>query len=131
LSVAWFLASVTILIAANRAQALFSAKDIASTLRALGAADGPIFSVQSYEQSLPFYLRRAVVLVSYRDEFDLGLTQNPDRGIATLQDFSARWDALAQGYAVLPPAARDRLSASQVPMRDVARFPGRVIISRR
>jgi 4-amino-4-deoxy-L-arabinose transferase-like glycosyltransferase len=131
LSVAWFLASVTILIAANRAQALFSAKDIASTLRALSAADGPIFSVQSYQQSLPFYLRRAVVLVNYRDEFDLGLTQEPDRGIATLPEFSARWRSLSQGYAVMPQLTRDRLSALQVPMRDVARFPGRVIISRR
>jgi len=131
LSVAWFLASVTILIAANRAQALFSAKDIASTLRALGAADEAVFSVQSYQQTLPFYLRCAVVLVNYRDEFDLGLTEDPGRGIATLEEFAARWRSLSQGYAVMPPPARDRLSALQVPMRDVARFPGRVIISRR
>jgi len=131
LSVAWFLAAVSILIAANRAQALFSARDMASTLRALGAADGPVFSVQSYQQSLPFYLRRTVVLVNYRDEFELGLTENPDRGIATLEAFSAHWESLAQGYAVMHPPTRDRLSELQVPMRDVARFPGHVIISRR
>ncbi len=131
LSVAWFLASVTILIAANRAQALFSAKDMASALRAVAAGDAPIFSVQSYAQSLPFYLRRAVVLVNYRDEFDLGLAQDPDRGIATLDEFSRRWDSLAQGYAVMPPGTRDRLTARRVPMREIAYFPGRVIVSRR
>ncbi len=130
-SVAWFLTSVTILIAANRAQGLFSARDIAATLRGVAAGDEPVFSVQSYEQSLPFYLRRAVVLVNYRDEFDLGLKQDPERGIATLDEFSGRWESLTEGYAVMPPLTRDRLIALRLPMREIARFPGRVIISRR
>ncbi len=131
LSVAWFLASVTILIAANRAQALFSAKDMACAVRGLAGADEPVFAVQSYEQSLPFYLRRAVVLVNYRDEFDLGLSQDPGRGIATLDEFAGRWQALAQGYALMPPRTRDRLSALRVPMREIGSFPGRVLVSRR
>jgi hypothetical protein len=131
LCAAWFLTSVTVLVAANRAQALFSAKDIAATLRGLAAADEPVFSVQSYEQSLPFYLRRPVVLVNYRDEFDLGLKEDPRRGIATLDEFSERWQSLSQGYAVMTPLTRDRLSDLRVPMREIAHFPGRVIISRR
>ncbi len=122
---------MTILIAANRAQGLFSARDIAATLRGVAAGDEPVFSVQSYEQSLPFYLRRAVVLVNYRDEFDLGLKQDPERGIATLDEFSGRWESLTEGYAVMPPLTRDRLIALRLPMREIARFPGRVIISRR
>jgi 4-amino-4-deoxy-L-arabinose transferase-like glycosyltransferase len=132
---AWFLASAAILVAANRAQTLFSAKDIALELRRLAApaelADVPIFSVQSYEQSLPFYLRRTVILVDYRDEFDLGLTQDPQRGIATLQHFSREWQALGAGFAVMPPNTRDRMAALGAPMREVARFPDRVIVSRR
>jgi 4-amino-4-deoxy-L-arabinose transferase-like glycosyltransferase len=135
LCISWFLASGTILVAANAAQSLFSAKDIALALRlrtaASGAVDVPIFAVQSYQQSLIFYLQRPVVLVDYRDEFDLGLTQDPSRGIATLRQFADAWQPLSDGFAVMPPGTRDRLSVLGVPMREIARFPDRVIMSRR
>jgi 4-amino-4-deoxy-L-arabinose transferase-like glycosyltransferase len=145
LSGAWFLGSACILVAGNAAQSLYSAKDIALAVRhaaaTADAADGtsgagippdvPVFAVQSYQQSLIFYLQRPVVLVDYRDEFDLGLTLDPQRGIATLQQFTEVWRPLAQGFAVLPPRSRERLSGLELPMREVARFPDRVVISRR
>ena len=131
----WFLASASVLVAANGAQALFSAKDVALELHRRCApaelADVPLFAVQSYQQSLPFYLRRTVILVDYRDEFDLGLTQDPQRGIATLQQFSRVWQELGAGFAVMRPNTRDRLSVLGAPMREVAHFPDRVIVSRR
>jgi hypothetical protein len=135
LCVSWFLASGTILVAGNAAQTRFSAKEVARALRlqagAAGVARVPIFAVQSYQQSLVFYLQRPVILVDYRDEFDLGLTQNPDRGIATLRQFAEVWLHLSQGFAVMPPSARDRLSALGVPIHEIAHFPDRVILSRR
>ncbi|MFT4101673.1 MAG: hypothetical protein QM674_11670 [Burkholderiaceae bacterium] len=33
----------------------------------------PIYSVDTYDQTLPFYLRRPVTLVAYVDEFETGL----------------------------------------------------------
>jgi 4-amino-4-deoxy-L-arabinose transferase-like glycosyltransferase len=141
LCAAWFLASAAILIGADAAQALFSAKDEALALQSVTAdsaagregvpADVAVFSVQSYQQSLPFYLRRAVVLVDYRDEFDFGLTQDPRRGIATLRQFAEAWLPLRRGFAVMAPGTQRRLAALGLPMREVARFPQRVIISRR
>jgi 4-amino-4-deoxy-L-arabinose transferase-like glycosyltransferase len=139
LSAAWFLSAGSILVAADAAQALFSAKDVALALRREAARDGsggvpadvPLFAVQSYQQSLPFYLRRPVVLVDYRDEFDLGLTEDPQRGIATLRHFMGVWLPLRSGFAVMTPGVRDKLSALGLPMREIARFPDRVIISRR
>jgi len=135
LCASWFLASGTILAAANSAQAEFSAKDVALALRLKAAsadfAHVPIFAVQSYQQSLVFYLQRPVVLVDYRDEFDLGLTLDPERGIATLGQFADVWLSSSEGFAVMPPMTRDRLSALGVPIHEIARFPDRVIISRR
>jgi 4-amino-4-deoxy-L-arabinose transferase-like glycosyltransferase len=127
----WFVASVTILIGAAQAQGFYSARDPALALRAVAPPEAPVFSVQCYDQSLPFYLKRGVVLVDYRDEFDFGLRHEPGRGIASLAEFSARWSALDSGYAVMPPATRDRLSVAGVPMRELARFGQRVLISRR
>jgi len=139
LSAVWFLSAGSILVAADAAQALFSAKDVALELRRQTVRDGsggvpadvPLFSVQSYQQSLPFYLRRPVVLVDYRDEFDLGLREDPGRGIATLAQFARVWLPLRSGFAVMTPGVRDKLSSLGLPMREVARFPDRVIISRR
>jgi 4-amino-4-deoxy-L-arabinose transferase-like glycosyltransferase len=147
LCVAWFLAIATILVAADAAQSLYSGKDLAMALRREIAVAGPtgvpaaaptgvptrvpIFAVQMYQQSWPFYLQQPVVLVGYRDEFDFGLTQDPQRGIATLRQFAEVWQPLSRGFAIMRPSTRDRLSVLGVPMREVARFPERVIISRR
>jgi 4-amino-4-deoxy-L-arabinose transferase-like glycosyltransferase len=147
LSIAWFLASATVLVAANAAQSLFSAKDMALAVRREAAAAGiagaagtagvagvpagvPIFAVQSYQQSLLFYLRRPVILVDYRDEFDFGLTQDPQRGIPTLQQFAQAWLPLERGFAIMPPATLDKLTALRVPMREIERFPDRVLVRR-
>jgi 4-amino-4-deoxy-L-arabinose transferase-like glycosyltransferase len=135
LCVSWFLGSGTILVAANAAQALFSAKDMAAALRlrpaAADPARAPIFAVQAYQQSLVFYLQRPVILVDYRDEFDLGLTLNPERGIATLPKFAEAWQSMSQGFAIMRPDTRDELSERGLAMHEIARFPDRVIISRR
>jgi hypothetical protein len=76
-------------------------------------------------------LQRPVTLVDYRDEFDFGLTSDPQRGIATLRQFARAWLPLSRGFAVMPPGTRDRLTASGVPMREIASLPERVIVSRR
>jgi len=41
------------------------------------------------------------------------------------------WLPLRSGFAVMTPGVRDKLSSLGLPMREVARFPDRVIISRR
>ena len=132
---AWFLASAGILCAANGAQTLYSAKNAALELRRVSEPGGlegvPVFAVQSYQQSLPFYLRRTVTLVDYRDEFDLGLAQNPQGGIATMQQFVRVWQNLGAGFAVMRPGTRDRLTALGASMREVAELPDRVVVSRR
>ena len=132
LCVPWFLAAAVLLVAADAAQSMYSGKDLALTLRREAAVDAaPIYAAQTYQQSWPFYLQRPVILVGYRDEFDFGLTQDPRRGIATLQQFADVWLPLSRGFAIMRPNTRDRLLATGLPMREIARFPERVIVSRR
>jgi Aminoarabinose transferase C-terminal domain len=132
LCIGWFAAAAAVLIAANSAEAFFSAKEIALTLAKQAPAGSPVYSVRSYQQSLPFYLRHSVALVDYRDEFALGLMQMPDAGIATLEEFSRRWESLSEGYAVMPRFVYDRLSAQGMPMRVIGEFPRELmLVSRR
>ena len=88
--------------------------------------------MQNYQQSLTYYLGRTVTLVDYRDEFDLGLRQAPEQGIADLAEFARRWRAADAAYAVMPFATRDRLQAAGVPLREMGRFASRLcVVSRR
>jgi 4-amino-4-deoxy-L-arabinose transferase-like glycosyltransferase len=130
LCVGWFLAACTILIAAHGAQRFFSAKDLAVALKAEHPGAATVYAVQMYDQSLPFYLQHPVVLVDYRDEFTLGLSQAPELGIATLAEFSSRWRRAAAGYAEMPLETYDLLTLQGLPMRAIARFPEKVLVGR-
>jgi 4-amino-4-deoxy-L-arabinose transferase-like glycosyltransferase len=128
----WFVATAGVLGAANSVEAFFSAKQIAAALAQQAPAGSPVYSVASYQQSLPFYLKAPVVLVDYRDEFALGLALTPSAGIATLQEFSRRWESLSEGFAVMPRFVYDRLSAQGMPMRVIGEFPRELmLVSRR
>jgi 4-amino-4-deoxy-L-arabinose transferase-like glycosyltransferase len=131
LCVGWFLSSFAVLVAATEAQRFFSAKALAMELQTVAKAASPVYSVRVYDQSLPFYLRQPVVLVDYRDEFALGLDQDPARGIADLSEFADRWRGLKEGYAVMRPGTRDLLEAQGLPMRELVRSADRVLLSRR
>jgi 4-amino-4-deoxy-L-arabinose transferase-like glycosyltransferase len=130
LCVGWFLAACTILIAAHGAQRFFSAKDLALALKAEDPGAATVYAVQMYDQSLPFYLRHPVVLVDYRDEFTLGLSQAPELGIAALPEFSSRWRSSKAGYAEMPWETYDLLVRQGLPMRAIARFPEKVLVGR-
>jgi 4-amino-4-deoxy-L-arabinose transferase-like glycosyltransferase len=90
----------------------------------------PFYQVEMYDQTLPFYLKRTTTLVDYRDELALGLDAEPERGIAKLADWEARWRALPQAYALMTPDTFDKMARMGVPLRVVARDPRRVLVAR-
>ncbi len=92
--------------------------------------DIPFYSIQMHDQTLPFYLRRPVILVQYIDEFALGLQAEPDKGIARVESWMIRWRDQTVGYAIMAPDNYQRLVAQDLPMRVLARDPRRVIVSR-
>jgi hypothetical protein len=104
-------------------------------LQAAGAADPAmkVYSVGIYEQSLTFYLRRPVILVDYRDEFDFGLQQQPELAIPTIPAFVAQWraDAAAgvRDVAITRPEIAADLQRQGVPLRIVAADSRRTVIA--
>ena len=93
--------------------------------------DAPIYSVGTYDQTLPFYWRRTVTLVAFRGELDYGLKHDPGAEIASVAEFAARWNAEPAAYAVMERPMFDELQRRGVPMREVARNLRRVLVSRR
>ncbi len=127
---AWFFVSVSILLAGAGAERFFSAREMAMAIRSSSTGAAPVFAVQTYAQSLPFYLKQPVVLVDYHDEFALGLGQEPQKGMATVQEFTHVWRTLANGYAIMPDSTWARFQAQGLPMHEITRFSRRVLVRR-
>jgi hypothetical protein len=95
------------------------------------AAGAPFYQVEMHDQTVPFYLGRATRGVAFRQELALGIDAEPAKQIPTTEAWIAEWRGLAQGYAMLGPELHARLAAAGVPMRELARDPRRVVVSRR
>jgi hypothetical protein len=94
-------------------------------------ADVPFYQVYMYDQTASFYLRRTTTLVEFRDELALGIDAEPQLAIAAIDLWRPQWVALEQGYALLPGEQYAALAAAGLPMRELARDQGRVLVSRR
>jgi hypothetical protein len=114
---------------------LRAGKDVAQKMQPELKPDTPIYSVQTYEQSITFYLRRTVILVDYLDEFAFGQGQQPELAIATLDGFVTRWDAHTaagvKAVAIVSDDAYAALKARGVTMRVVTADIRRVVVANR
>jgi 4-amino-4-deoxy-L-arabinose transferase-like glycosyltransferase len=91
-------------------------------------ASTPVFSVGSYDQTLPFYLRRNVVLVDYVDEFELGQRHEPGESLGTLNEFVDRWQMLPKAAAYMTPDTYTGLLQRGLPMRIVFQDFRRIVV---
>ena len=107
---------------------LKSSHDIAPALAPFIASALPVFAVRDYDQTLPFYLRRPVILVDYQDEFAFGEEHEPDRWIPSIDAFTARWQIEAQAAAYMAPSTFETLRRSGLTMRVVFEDPRRVVV---
>jgi len=90
----------------------------------------PFFSVNTYDQTLPFYLKRSVTLVAYKDELGFGIEQEPHKFIPDLAGFEQAWRAAPQAWALIEPDTYRQLVASGLPMRLAAQDSRRIIVSK-
>jgi len=89
-----------------------------------------LYAIGTYEQSLPFYLRRTMTTVGEtNDELDFGLKQEPNLGIATINEFILHWNNGQKALAIVSPDVYNGLKKLGVPMRVVAQDPRRVVIA--
>jgi 4-amino-4-deoxy-L-arabinose transferase-like glycosyltransferase len=130
LGVGWCLAGLLMVRAAGRLAPIYSGVVLA---RAAGniPRDEPIYSVGTYDQTLPFYWQRTLELVSYRGELEFGLNHDPSAELPRIADFIGVWDGVPDAYAVMETPMFDDLRARGVPMREIARDLHRVLVARR
>jgi 4-amino-4-deoxy-L-arabinose transferase-like glycosyltransferase len=130
LGLGWCLAGLLFVQAATAVAPAYSGVELYRALPRV-AADAPIYSVATYDQTLPFYWRRTLKLVAYRGELDFGLTRDPAAEEPDIDRFAGRWNAEPEAYAVMDRKTFAMLADRGVPMREIAHDINRVLVSRR
>ncbi len=105
-----------------------SAAAFAAHIERLGPASAPVYSVQMYDQTLPFYLGRLVTLAAYTGELEPGVRADPRPQVPTLEAFRARWLADPAAFAVMPPITFAALQRDGLPMIVLAEEPKKVLV---
>ena len=77
-----------------------SSRDLAMAIQATVPDGTVVFAVATYPHSLPFYLQHTITLVSKRDEMKMGINLEPERWIATTEEFLDQWQSHEQAIAV-------------------------------
>ena len=107
--------------------------DFAHVIRDELTESSPIYSIGTYQQSMTFYMGHTVIPVQYTDELEFGLAQEPQRGIATLEEFYARWRqgtaGCARQYAIVNAGMFERLQQQGLSMEVRAANDDLVLIS--
>jgi 4-amino-4-deoxy-L-arabinose transferase-like glycosyltransferase len=135
LGVGWCLAVLLLVRAAAAVAPIYSGRSLAQALEG-EPREWPIYSVGTYDQTLPFYLRRTVTLVAYRGELDYGLRHasaailGGGAGFASVAQFLVHWSRAGEAFAVMDTEMFDELTARGMQMRILSRDAHRVLVAR-
>lgn len=89
----------------------------------------PFYSLEGYDQTLTFYLKRTVTLVNYQDEMAFGIAQEPDKWLPDIETFKQAWVRQPYALAIMPHATYQQLSSQGLPMRVIARSVDKIAVT--
>ncbi len=87
-----------------------------------------IYSVNHYDQSVPFYIGRTVILVNYHDEFETGLKAEPGIAIEDTGAFRDAWLRPGDALAIMQPGTFEKFRSEGLPMQVLLADPRRVLV---
>ncbi|MBX9810248.1 MAG: hypothetical protein K2Y16_01355 [Burkholderiales bacterium] len=105
-----------------------SAYHLAQEIKPYLKADTPCYSVSTYEQTLPFYLKRTVTLVAFADEMAYGLAQEPQLWLRDYAEFERAWRNSNYALAIMTPQTYVEFRKTGLPMQEIARDTRRVVV---
>lgn len=107
-----------------------SAYYIADAIRPYVKAETPFYSIATYEQTLPFYLKRTFTLVAYQDEMAFGIMQEPERWIPDIAGFAKVWQTQKEALAIMPVYIYPELQKLGVEMKTIYQDPQYFVVSK-
>ena len=107
-----------------------SAYHIAESIRPYVKPDIPLYSVGTYEQTLPFYLKRTFTLVAFQNEMAFGIMQEPQRWIPDIASFAKIWDKQPAALAIMPVYLYPQLTQQGVAMKIIFEDTQHIVVSK-
>jgi hypothetical protein len=86
-----------------------------------------VYTVDAYDHTIPWYLRRTVTMVKYKDELTAAVQWEPGKYVPDLASFARLWRDEQGAYAFVAARDIDRMRA-ELPMQIIARDPRYVIV---
>ncbi len=129
LGAGWCLSGLLMVRAAAAVAPVYSGVTLARALTVVPRA-ASLYSVGTYDQTLPFYWRRTFQLVAYRGELDYGLKYDPGAEWPSTTQFIEQWDRESLAYAVMERDMFDDLKRRGVPLHELSRDLHRVLAAR-
>ena len=143
------LAGTLVMLGVQRLSEKYSSADLVQQLRqavadnagdpgpgSLGAGNPfdpvqPFYAVAAFDQTLPYYLGRAVTLVEQMDEMEFGARQEPAKVIRERDAFLRRWSQDGPGsFALVRAQDWPELQRAGMQGRVLAQGGGRLIVQR-
>ncbi len=109
---------------------VYSGRSLARQISPYNKPDIPIYSINDYQQSLPFYLNRTLTLVAYKGELAFGISRDPQKWVPDIDSFIYLWQKDPQALAVMPTATYQELENKGVPMQIIGRDPERIAVKK-
>lgn len=111
---------------------LYSAYDVARKIRPRLHAETPVYTVNTFDHTLPYYLGRTVTMVSYKDELAVAIGWEPHKFLPDLPAFERAWARDKEAFAMFAPKDFDELPAPLRQSMDIIqRDPRRVMVEKR
>jgi 4-amino-4-deoxy-L-arabinose transferase-like glycosyltransferase len=111
---------------------LYSAHNVAQKMLPDLTPDTQVYTVNTFDHTLPYYLKRNVTMVSYKDELTVAIAWEPEKFLPDLAAFEKRWLADRKAFAVFAPSDFAALAA---PLKDtmdvISTDPRRVVVKKK
>jgi 4-amino-4-deoxy-L-arabinose transferase-like glycosyltransferase len=109
----------------------FSAEATVAALPEPIPAQAAVFTVDTYDHTIPWSLRRTVTMVRHRDELAVAIGWEPQKFIAGFDGFARAWSAAPRAWAFLPSGEAERLRVELgIPAQVVARGPTFTVVKK-
>lgn len=129
MSMAGLIAAMTGLQGASSLAVFNSASPWVASWQSQVKPNARVFSVNTYDQSLDFYLKRTVTLVNFEDELGFGLQQEPHLSIPQLKDFLQTWGTQPNDLAIFEIGQLPVLQSAGMKMHILAQNTRHVVVS--
>ena len=124
---AWLVATRLVMLGGAAFGPEYSTRKLVAVVASYNRPDIPVYSVGGYQQTLPFYLRRTLIVVAYHGELAFGITHArsslAQRYLPSLKAFAVAWRTQRKGLAFVPRPILPRVQALGIHYRIVGENP--------